>query len=58
MGGDLIASSLTNLYYPESNRGAGLIVSSFFINTGGRVANALVQEFLLRKHTTNSNKPD
>ena len=56
MGGDLIASSLTNLYYPESNRGPGLVFSTFFINTGGRVANALVQEFILRKHTTNSNK--
>jgi hypothetical protein len=56
MGGDLIASSLTNTYYPNSNRGPGLVFSSFFINTGGRIANALVQEFVLRKHTTNSAK--
>ncbi|MEI9978158.1 MAG: carboxypeptidase-like regulatory domain-containing protein [Edaphobacter sp.] len=56
MGGDLIASSLTNIYYPPSDRGPGLVFSSFLINSGGRVANALVQEFLLRKHTTNSNK--
>jgi hypothetical protein len=56
MGGDLIASSLTNTYYPNSNRGPGLVFSSFFINTGGRIANALVQEFVLRKHTTNSDK--
>ena len=54
MGGDLIASSLTNLYYPPSNRGVGLVFSSFAINTGGRVANALVQEFILRKYTSNS----
>ena len=56
MGGDLIASSLTNTYYPNSNRGPGLVFSSFFINTGGRIANALVQEFVLRKHTSNSDK--
>jgi hypothetical protein len=56
MGGDLIASSLANTYYPNSNRGPGLVFSTFFINTGGRIANALVQEFLLRKHTSNSDK--
>ena len=58
MGGDLIASSLTNLYYPESNRGPGIVFSSFFINSGGRIANALVQEFLLRKYTRHSDKGD
>ncbi|WP_260734830.1 carboxypeptidase-like regulatory domain-containing protein [Tunturiibacter lichenicola] len=56
MGGDLIASSLANLYYPDSNRGPGLVFSTFAINSGARIANALVQEFILRKHTTNSNK--
>src|SRR5271156_6216722 len=56
MGGDLIASSLANLYYPDSNRGPGLVFSTFAINSGARVANALVQEFILRKHTTNSTK--
>jgi hypothetical protein len=56
MGGDLIASSLANLYYPDSNRGPGLVFSTFAINSGARVANALVQEFILRKHTSNSNK--
>jgi hypothetical protein len=56
MGGDLMASSLANLYYPESNRGPGLVFSTFAINSGARVANALVQEFILRKHTSNSNK--
>jgi hypothetical protein len=56
IGGNLIAASLTNLYYPPSNRGAGLVFSSVLINTGGRLANALVQEFILRKYTTNANK--
>ncbi|WP_263366998.1 carboxypeptidase-like regulatory domain-containing protein [Edaphobacter bradus] len=56
IGGDLIASSLTNLYYPESERGAGLVIYSTLLNTGGRVANALLQEFVLRKFTSNANK--
>ena len=56
IGGDLIASSLTNLYYPPSNRGPGLVFSNTLINTGGRVANALIQEFILKKYTSNANK--
>jgi hypothetical protein len=56
MGGDLIASSLANLYYPDSNRGPGLVFSTFGINSGARIVNSLIQEFVLRKHTTNSNK--
>jgi Carboxypeptidase regulatory-like domain len=58
MGGDLIASSLTNLYYPDSNRGPGIVFTSFFVNSGGRIANALVQEFLLRKYTHHSDRSD
>jgi hypothetical protein len=56
IGGNLIAASLANLYYPPSNRGAGLVFSTTLINTGGRLANAVVQEFILRKYTSNSNK--
>jgi hypothetical protein len=56
VGGNLIAGSLTNLYYPPSNRGPGLVFSSTLINTGGRLASALVEEFILHKYTTNANK--
>jgi hypothetical protein len=56
IGGNLIAGALTNLYYPPSNRGPGLVFSSTAINAGGRLANALVQEFILRKYTTNANQ--
>jgi hypothetical protein len=56
IGGNLIAGALTNLYYPPSNRGPGLVFSSAAINAGGRLANALVQEFILRKYTTNANQ--
>ena len=54
VGGDLISASLTNIYLPPSNRGPGLVFSSALINSGGRLANAVVQEFILRKYTTNS----
>jgi Carboxypeptidase regulatory-like domain len=56
MGGDLVASSLANLYYPESNRGPGLVFNTLLINSGARVANTLIQEFLLRKLTSHSDK--
>jgi hypothetical protein len=56
VGGNLIAGSLTNLYYPPGNSGPGLVFSSTAINAGGRLANALVQEFVLHKFTTNANK--
>jgi hypothetical protein len=52
IGGDLISASLTNIYYPPHDRGPGIVVSSALINTGGRVANAIVQEFILGKYTT------
>ncbi len=51
MGGDLISSSLSNAYYPDSNRGASLVFSSFLISTGEREISSLVQEFVLRKLT-------
>jgi hypothetical protein len=56
IGGNLIAGSLNELYYPPSNRGPGLVFASTAINAGGRLANALVQEFILKKYTTNSSR--
>ena len=56
VGGNLIAGALTELYYPPSNRGLGLVFSNTLINAGGRLANGLVQEFILRKYTTNANQ--
>ena len=54
VGGVLISASLTNLYFPQSNRGAGLVFSSALINLGGRVIDDVVQEFILRKYTTHA----
>jgi hypothetical protein len=56
IAGDLASGALSNLYYPDSDRGAGLVFSSALIATGGRMANALAQEFILRKFTSNANK--
>jgi hypothetical protein len=56
IGGDLASGAISNLYYPESNRGAELVFSSAAIATGGRIVNALAQEFILRGVTSNSHK--
>jgi hypothetical protein len=53
IGGDLISSSMNNLYFPAQDRGPGLVFTNTLINTGGRMANALVQEFILGKFTKN-----
>ena len=60
IGGDLASSSLSNLYYPEQDRGAGLVFTNVAILTAGRIANALAQEFILPKFTSHSkdHRPD
>lgn len=47
LGGDLASAAISNLYYPESNRGTGLVFTNFAISTAERVATSLVQEFVL-----------
>ncbi len=56
MGGDLATAAISNAYYPESNRGAGLVFTNFLIGTSERVGASLAQEFLLRKLTPNAKK--
>jgi Carboxypeptidase regulatory-like domain len=56
MGGDLISASLSNLYYPASNRGVGLVFSGFAIGTGERMLSTVLQEFLLRRLTPSARK--
>ncbi len=51
LGGDLAASAFGNLYYPRSNRGAGLVFGNFAIGTAERIGASLVQEFLLGRFT-------
>ncbi len=49
LGGDLASSAISNLYYPQSNRGTGLVFTNFAISTAERVATSLAQEFVLQK---------
>src|SRR5215469_11722308 len=51
-GGSLISASLSNTYYPDSNRGAGLVFRNFGTSIGLHVALGLAQEFLLDKFTS------
>jgi hypothetical protein len=58
LGGDLAASALENAYYPQSNRGAGLVLGHFALDTAERVVSSLAQEFLLRRMTPSAKHPD
>jgi hypothetical protein len=51
VGGDLASAALSNAYYPRSNRGPGLFLSNFFIDTGQRAIANVAQEFILRRLT-------
>jgi hypothetical protein len=51
VGGDLAAGAISNIYYPQANRGPRILFENALITTGGRMASALAEEFLLRKWT-------
>jgi hypothetical protein len=51
LGGYLASGAIANTYYPESNRGPGLVFSTFGIDVAANMANGLIQEFLLKKLT-------
>ena len=51
LGGDLASSALAETYYPNSNRGPGLVFGNFAIGTGERMLSAVLQEFVLRRLT-------
>jgi hypothetical protein len=51
IGGNLASSAPSNLYYPQSNRGIGLVFGNFAIGTAERVGASLAQEFILGKFT-------
>lgn len=51
MGGDLSSAAISNLYFPSSNRGAGLVLGNFALGTAERIGANLAQEFLLSKYT-------
>ena len=51
LGGYLSSGAIANTYYPESNRGPGLVFGTFGVDIAADMANGLIQEFLLRKLT-------
>ena len=51
LGGDLASGAISNLYYPESDRGVELLFRGFLITTGIRTVDSVLQEFLLRRFT-------
>jgi hypothetical protein len=51
-GGSLISASISNIYYPASNRGAGLVFTNFGTSMGLHVVLGLAQEFILAKITS------
>lgn len=50
--GDFAAGGLANIYYPETNEGAGLIATNALIEIGGMAGTNLLREFILPALTT------
>lgn len=51
VGGDLASSAISDTFYPQSNRGAGLVFGNFGVSTAERVLSAVAQEFVLPHFT-------
>jgi hypothetical protein len=58
IGGDLASGAIANAYYPNNERGDSLVWRSTLIGAGGRAANGILQEFVLRKATARFRKQD
>jgi hypothetical protein len=56
--GSLAAGGISNLYYPGSDRGAGLTFENAAIGIGATAAANVLQEFVIRKLTPNAPKHD
>ena len=56
LGGDLASAAISNAYYPQSNRGVGLVFGNFALGTAERLVSSLAQEFLFRRLTTKTQK--
>lgn len=51
--GSLAAGGISNLYYPEGDRGVALTFENTLISIGASAANNVLQEFLIRRLTHN-----
>jgi Carboxypeptidase regulatory-like domain len=50
--GDMCSGALSNLYYPQANRGAHLVFSNAAVGLAGRVGGNILREFLPKHSTT------
>jgi carboxypeptidase family protein len=48
LGGDLASAAISNMYYPEPNQDARVVLENFAINTAVHAAVRLLQEFVFR----------
>ena len=55
--GDVSAAALSNLYYPQANRGVGLVFTNAAVGLAGRVGGNIFREFLSKHLTTNVPAP-
>jgi hypothetical protein len=55
--GGMGAAALSTAYYPSEERGAGLIFTNAALGLVGRAGQAIVQEFVARRVTTNAREP-
>ena len=51
--GDLTSGALSNLYYPHSSRGAGLVFTKFAIGFVARAADGVFRELVVKHLTSN-----
>jgi hypothetical protein len=56
--GGLAAGGISNLYYPDKDRDAGLTFQNFAIGIGTTAAANVLQEFVIRRFTSNTPKSD
>lgn len=50
--GNFSAAAISNLYYPESDRGISLVFFNGLADTGADAASNLIREFILKRFTT------
>ena len=51
IGGDIGSTALSMTYFPNSDRGAGIVFTTLGINTAERVFSAIAQEFIVPRFT-------
>ena len=51
--GNLCSAALSNLYYPEANRGVHLVFTDAAVGLAGRVGGNVIREFLSKRLSTN-----